>query len=174
MVAKRRVNPQVLFPPCGRFLLEDLVVVGIRSIVGQIAGDDHRIGMQLGNTRDKSSARKRVGDVFIRGIGEACIPVGDDRPVFRQGGDRQSTASKAGSYAQIVSTDPKENRVTVQKLSGEQVTYDPSRLRGISAYREIEREFAIGDRIQWTAPSRELGVANRDLGTSSRSANTGE
>jgi conjugative relaxase-like TrwC/TraI family protein len=73
-----------------------------------------------------------------------------------------------GSYAQVVATNPKENLVTVQKQSGEQVTYDPSRLRGISAYREIEREFAIGDRIQLTAPNRELGVANRDLGTLQR------
>jgi conjugative relaxase-like TrwC/TraI family protein len=70
-----------------------------------------------------------------------------------------------GSYAQVVTTDPKENRVTVQKPNGEQVSYDPSRLRGISAYREIEREFAIGDRVQFTAPNKELGVANRDLGT---------
>jgi ATP-dependent exoDNAse (exonuclease V) alpha subunit len=45
------------------------------------------------------------------------------------------------------------------------VTYDPSRLRGIAAYREIEREFAIGDRIQFTAPNSDLKVANRDLGT---------
>jgi conjugative relaxase-like TrwC/TraI family protein len=69
------------------------------------------------------------------------------------------------TYAQVVATDPKENRLTVQKPDGEQVTYDPSRLRGISAYREIEREFAVGDRLQFTAPNRELGVANRDLGT---------
>jgi len=45
------------------------------------------------------------------------------------------------------------------------VTYDPSRLRGISAYREIDREFAVGDRVQLTAPNRDLQVANRDLGT---------
>jgi ATP-dependent exoDNAse (exonuclease V) alpha subunit len=70
-----------------------------------------------------------------------------------------------GSYAQVVSTDPKENLVTVKKPNGEQVSYDPSRLRGISAYREIERDFAVGDRLQFTAPNRELGVANRDLGT---------
>ena len=69
------------------------------------------------------------------------------------------------SYAQVVATDPKENRLTVQKADGEQVSYDPSRLRGVSAYRKIEREFAVGDRLQFTAPHRELGVANRDLGT---------
>jgi conjugative relaxase-like TrwC/TraI family protein len=69
------------------------------------------------------------------------------------------------SYARVVSTDPKENLVTVQKQDGQQVTYDPSRLRGIAAYREIEREFALGDKIQFTAPQRDLQVANRDLGT---------
>jgi conjugative relaxase-like TrwC/TraI family protein len=71
----------------------------------------------------------------------------------------------ARSYAQVVRTDPKENLITVQRSDGERVTYDPSRLRGISAYREIEREFAIGDRVQLTAPNRDLQVANRDLGT---------
>ena len=69
------------------------------------------------------------------------------------------------SYARVVSTNQKENLVTVQKQDGQQVTYDPSRLRGIAAYREIEREFATGDKIQFTAPQRDLQVANRDLGT---------
>jgi ATP-dependent exoDNAse (exonuclease V) alpha subunit len=72
---------------------------------------------------------------------------------------------EARSYAQVVAANPKDNLLTVQKQNGEQVTYDPSRLRGISAYREIEREFARGDRIQFTAPHRALQVANRDLGT---------
>jgi hypothetical protein len=93
------------------------------------------------------AARYQAGDVlhYVRGSKEHGI--------------------EGGSYAQVVATDPKDNLVTVRKADGEQVTYDPSRLRGISAYREIEREFAIGDRIQMTAPNRELGVANRDLGT---------
>jgi ATP-dependent exoDNAse (exonuclease V) alpha subunit len=29
--------------------------------------------------------------------------------------------------------------------------------------REIEREFAVGDRIQFTAPNKSLGIANRDM-----------
>lgn len=53
----------------------------------------------------------------------------------------------------------------MQKPDGERVTYDPARFRGISAYRVIEREFATGDRVQLTAPNRDLQVANRDLGT---------
>ena len=72
---------------------------------------------------------------------------------------------EARSYAQVVTTNAPENLVTVRKVDGQQVTYDPSRLRGVAAYREIEREFAIGDRVQLTAPNRDLQVANRDLGT---------
>lgn len=72
---------------------------------------------------------------------------------------------ESGSYTQVIATDPREDLVTVRKENGEQVTYNPARLHGISAYREIEREFATGDRIQLTAPIRKLGVANRDLGT---------
>jgi conjugative relaxase-like TrwC/TraI family protein len=93
------------------------------------------------------AARYEVGDIlhYIRGSEERGI--------------------ERGSYAQVITTDPKENLVTVQKQDGQLVTYDPSRLRGISAYREIEREFAVGDRIQFTAPARELHIANRDLAT---------
>lgn len=72
---------------------------------------------------------------------------------------------KARSYAQVVTTNAPENLVTVRKADGQQVTYDPSRLRGVAAFREIEREFAVGDKVQFTAPSRDLQVANRDLGT---------
>jgi ATP-dependent exoDNAse (exonuclease V) alpha subunit len=77
----------------------------------------------------------------------------------------KETGIEPGNYAQVVRTDPRENLITVQRSDGERVTYDPSRLRGVSAYREIEREFAVGDRVQLTAPNRDLQVANRDLGT---------
>jgi conjugative relaxase-like TrwC/TraI family protein len=78
------------------------------------------------------------------------------------------------SYAQVAATQPKENLLTVQKPDGEHVTYNPSRLHGISAYREIEREFAVGDRLMFTAPQRDLGVANRDLGIIERIGQNGQ
>ncbi len=43
------------------------------------------------------------------------------------------------------------------------VSYDPRRLAGVSVYREVAHEFSVGDRIQFTAPDKSLGVANRDL-----------
>jgi len=82
---------------------------------------------------------------------------------YKRGSKELGIESK--SYAHIVAVNPKENLLTVEKQNGEQVTYDPSRLRGINAYREIERKFAVGDRLQFSAPNREIGVANRDLGT---------
>jgi conjugative relaxase-like TrwC/TraI family protein len=93
------------------------------------------------------AARYEAGDVlhYIRGSKEHGI--------------------EPGSYAQVVEVSPTDNLITVQRPDGVLATYDPSRLRGISAYREIEREFAIGDRVQLTAPNRDPQVANRDLGT---------
>jgi len=35
----------------------------------------------------------------------------------------------------------------------------------VSVYREAERDFATGDRVQFTAPYREKHIANRQLGT---------
>ena len=32
-------------------------------------------------------------------------------------------------------------------------------------YREEPRSFAVGDRIQFTAPANDLKIANRELGT---------
>jgi hypothetical protein len=72
------------------------------------------------------------------------------------------------AYATVSSVDAAANRITVSKDDGKQVTYDPERLSGITAYREISRDFAQGDRIQFTSTNRELGVSNRDLGTIDR------
>jgi ATP-dependent exoDNAse (exonuclease V) alpha subunit len=49
--------------------------------------------------------------------------------------------------------------------NGTQQTYDPRRLSGVAVYQEVQREFSQGDRVQFTAPSKELQVANRELGT---------
>jgi ATP-dependent exoDNAse (exonuclease V) alpha subunit len=70
-----------------------------------------------------------------------------------------------GEYARITAVDAKENRLTIHRENGNDQTYDPRRLSGVSVHREADREFSNGDRIQFTAPSRELHVANRDLGT---------
>jgi len=52
-----------------------------------------------------------------------------------------------------------------QASTGAAVTYDPKWLQGVSVYRETERAFVIGDRVQYTAPYRDQHVANCELGT---------
>jgi conjugative relaxase-like TrwC/TraI family protein len=70
-----------------------------------------------------------------------------------------------GECARVTHGDPTGNRVTVARATGEEQTYDPRRLAGVAVYHEVERTFAIGDRVQFTAPSKDLNVANRELGT---------
>jgi ATP-dependent exoDNAse (exonuclease V) alpha subunit len=86
--------------------------------------------------------------------------VGD---VVRYARGSQTVGMEAGSYGAVVGVNSAINLLTVEKSSGEQATYDPRRLTGVSVYREINREFSVGDRIQFTAPDKALGVANRDL-----------
>jgi conjugative relaxase-like TrwC/TraI family protein len=70
---------------------------------------------------------------------------------------------EAAAYASVVAINPSANELTVKKANGELATYDPRRLTGVSVYQEIQREFSVGERIQFTAPDKSLGVANRDM-----------
>ena len=74
-------------------------------------------------------------------------------------------AITSGEYARVDQVHAKDNRLSVTRQSGERVTYDPRRLQGVTLYREADRAFAVGDRVQFTAPYRERHVANRELGT---------
>jgi hypothetical protein len=86
-----------------------------------------------------------IGDVVLysRGSGQARI--------------------EAGSYATVIGIQPASNLLAVERETGESTTYDPRRLAGVSVYREVAHEFSVGDRVQFTAPIKSLGVANRDL-----------
>ena len=75
---------------------------------------------------------------------------------------------EAGEYSRVESVNAKENLLTVRRESGEQISYDPRRLQGVTLYREAERGFSEGDRVQFTAPNRKQHIANRDLGTIER------
>jgi ATP-dependent exoDNAse (exonuclease V) alpha subunit len=83
--------------------------------------------------------------------------------VVRYARGSKAAGIEAGTYGTLTAINPAANLLTVEKSSGEQVVYDPRRLTGVSVYREIDHEFSVGDRIQFTAPDKSLGVANRDL-----------
>jgi ATP-dependent exoDNAse (exonuclease V) alpha subunit len=79
----------------------------------------------------------------------------------------------SGEYARVERVNAKENVLTVEKQSGEQVSYDPRRLQGVTLYRQTERSFAQGDRVQFTAPNREQHIPNRELGTIEKNDDSG-
>src|SRR5215510_1272896 len=72
---------------------------------------------------------------------------------------------KAGDYAKVIDTDHETNKITVRFLNGRKLTYNPTRLSGVSVYYEAERAFAEGDRLQIRAPFRAKRIANGELGT---------
>lgn len=88
--------------------------------------------------------------------------VGD---VLRYSRASKETGIGKGEYAQVKSIDSLANRLTVELQNGAERTYDPRRQQGVSVFREELRSFSQGDRIQFTAPSNDLKVANRELGT---------
>ena len=71
---------------------------------------------------------------------------------------------EARSYGSVVNVNIAENLLSIRRTDGSMVTYDPKRLSGVTVYEPVEREFSTGDRIQFTAPQKRLGVANRELG----------
>ena len=85
--------------------------------------------------------------------------------VLRYSRSSQETGIGKGEYARVKSVDSTINRLTVERKDGTERTYDPRRHQGVSVYREEERAFSVGDRVQLTAPARELKAANRELGT---------
>ena len=129
--------------------------------LGTVATEDHTMGVLAPRSdmtgADRTwAARYAAGDVLYYSRGSQDIGI-----------DKQS-------YTKVIATQPQDNLLTVQKGDGATVTYNPARLYGVNVYRELEREFALGDRLSFTAPSKELGVANRDLGTVQQIGNDGQ
>ncbi len=85
--------------------------------------------------------------------------------VVRYARASKQTGMERGEYARVKSVDADKNLLTVVRADGSELTYDPRRQQGVSVYREEPRSFAVGDRIQFTAPANDLKVANRELGT---------
>jgi hypothetical protein len=75
--------------------------------------------------------------------------------VVRYSRGSKALGIEAGTYARVEHVNAQDNRVTVRTDEGSRVTYyDPRRLQGVTLYRETERAFAAGDRVQMTAPDR--------------------
>ena len=88
-----------------------------------------------------------------------------DGDVLQYTNGSKAEGIERNSFATVRSVDGRANTLTVELQNGSSVTYDPRRLMGVNVFREMEHEFATGDRLQFTVSNKELGVANRDLGT---------
>jgi conjugative relaxase-like TrwC/TraI family protein len=85
--------------------------------------------------------------------------------VLRYSRTSKETGIERGEYARVKNIDVRENLLTVVRADSTERTYDPRRQQGVSVYREREKAFSVGDRIQFTAPANDLKIANRELGT---------
>ena len=82
---------------------------------------------------------------------------------FRRSSSKLGIAS--GSYSRVEASDLKRNILRLRTECGETVEYRLGRPRGIEVFRAEARTLAIGDRIQFRAPDRALGVANGQFAT---------
>jgi ATP-dependent exoDNAse (exonuclease V) alpha subunit len=85
--------------------------------------------------------------------------------VVRYAKGSKSLGIDKGEYARVEEVDQKQNLITIERQNGKRLSYDPRRLQGVTIYQESERAISRGERVQFTAPSKELKVANRELGT---------
>jgi conjugative relaxase-like TrwC/TraI family protein len=101
----------------------------------------------------------------LTGAGRTWAALYNPGDVIHYESGSKALGFERGSEARVIGLDARTNTLTVQKQDGERVSYDPKRLYGINVYEERNRDFSLGERIQFTAANRNLGIANRDLGT---------
>jgi hypothetical protein len=128
---------------------------------GDVSKDEHKLRV-LESRQEMTGADRQWAGQYEAG------------DVVRYSRGSKALKIEAGEYARVRHVDAKENRITIEREKGTPQTYDPRRLSGVSVHREVEHEFSTGDRIQFTAPSKELKVANRELGTIERVSSEGD
>jgi ATP-dependent exoDNAse (exonuclease V) alpha subunit len=85
--------------------------------------------------------------------------------VLRYAKRSEQMGLKSGEYVQVSGVDHENNTLTVTRKNGEELTYDPRRLQGVTVYREVECVFAVGDRVQLTSRYYAENLPNRAVGT---------
>jgi len=122
---------------------------------GRISNEEHRVHV-LYARQDITGADRQHAQNYDKG------------DVLRYSKGSKPLGVHAGEYARVTATDRETNMVTVKRHGGEELSYDPRRLQGVTVYRDHERTFAQGDRVQMTAPYYAEKLANRELGTVER------
>ena len=122
---------------------------------GKASNDEQRVHV-LYARQDVTGADRQHAQNYERG------------DVLRYSKGSKPLGIEAGEYARVARVDRESNTLTVKRHSGEELSYDPRRLQGVTVYRDSERTFAQGDRVQLTAPYHEQRLASRELGTIER------
>src|SRR5438477_690294 len=120
---------------------------------GRVSRDDHQMTVYV-SRQDMTGTERTFANAYVPG-----------EDIIRYNRASKVYGVEVGDYALVTAKNHKENEITVHHESGRELTYNPQRLSGVSVYREAEREFAEGDRIQFRAPFTEKRVANGELAT---------
>jgi len=120
---------------------------------GTVSPEDHPTTVYV-NRQDMTGTERTFANSYVPG-----------EDVIRYSRASKVYGVQAGDYGRVVDKNHEQNTITVRLEEGREITYNPERLRGVSAYKEAERQFAEGDRLQFRAPAHELKVANGELGT---------
>jgi conjugative relaxase-like TrwC/TraI family protein len=128
---------------------------------GKVSNDEQRVHV-LYARQDVTGADRQHAQNYERG------------DVLRYSKGSKPLGIEAGEYARVAHVDRDSNMLTVKRQSGEELSYDPRRLQGVTLYRDSERTLAQGDRVQLTAPYHEQRLANRELGTVERIDGNGD
>jgi len=127
---------------------------------GKVGSNEQRVHV-LYARQDVTGADRRHAQNYERG------------DVLRYSKGSKPLGIGPGEYARVSHVDRESNTLTVKRHGGEELSYDPRRLQGVTVYRDSERKFAEGDRVQLTAPYHEQKLANRELATIERIAGDG-
>jgi len=120
---------------------------------GTVSRDTHRMSI-LVNRQDMTGPERTFALAYVPG-----------EDIIRYNTTSKLYGVKPGDYAKVLTNNHKDNTIAVRFESGREMTYNPERLSGVSVYREAQREFAVGDRIQFRAPFAPGKVKNSELGT---------
>jgi conjugative relaxase-like TrwC/TraI family protein len=119
---------------------------------GVVSAEEHRVSVLVAR-QDMTGADRAWAAQYQEG------------DVVRYAKGSRAIGISAGEYARVAHIDPERNQLTVERDSGSRLSYDPRRLQGVAVYRESERSFSEGDRVQFTAPDRGRTIGNREMGT---------
>jgi conjugative relaxase-like TrwC/TraI family protein len=120
---------------------------------GKVSRDDHQMKVYI-NRQDMTGTERTFANSYR-----------PNEDIIRYNRASKVCKVQVGDYATVTATNHEKNEITVRFANGHTLTYDPTRLSGVSVYNEAERSFAEGDRIQFRAPFAEKRIVNGEFGS---------